>query len=147
MAAKSRRYAMAPAHIPVFLSQKPSTKNGIIRHPASLSLAWVLYTGPGVRVHVLHDESLLSLVCRCAFPPSPLPTPHSRSSCANIRQCPLVSSYFVIFQLSKIQQCWDSAKMNPLLVYYMGTPRVSTILTLLSPLSLSSDPPRLSICG
>ena len=31
---------MAPAHIPVFLSQKSSTKNGIIL-PAILFLAWI----------------------------------------------------------------------------------------------------------
>ena len=39
MAGKSRRYGMAPAQIPVSLSQKPSTKNGILL-PAILFLAW-----------------------------------------------------------------------------------------------------------
>ena len=38
VAVKSRRCGMAPAHIPVFLSQKPSTENGINR-PANLILA------------------------------------------------------------------------------------------------------------
>ncbi len=32
---------MAPANITEFLSQKPSTKNGIFRHPAILFLAWL----------------------------------------------------------------------------------------------------------
>ena len=36
---KYRRYCMAPAHFTVFLSQKPSTKNVIIR-PANVFLAW-----------------------------------------------------------------------------------------------------------
>ena len=36
----SWRHGMAPAHIPVFLSQNPSSKNGINR-PASLFLAWI----------------------------------------------------------------------------------------------------------
>ena len=39
MDGKSRRYGMARAHIMVFISQKPSTKGGIIR-PAILFLAW-----------------------------------------------------------------------------------------------------------
>ena len=41
VAVKSRRYGMAPAHIPVFLFQKSSTENGINR-PANLFLAWIL---------------------------------------------------------------------------------------------------------
>ena len=39
VAGKSRRYRMAPAHIPVFLFQKPSTKNGI-SWSAIVFLAW-----------------------------------------------------------------------------------------------------------
>ena len=47
---------MAPAHIPVFLSQKPSAENGINR-PAILFLAWLLQTQAhglftGLRHHV-----------------------------------------------------------------------------------------------
>ena len=36
---------MAPAHTTVFLSQKPSTKNGIIVHPAIRFLAWWILFG------------------------------------------------------------------------------------------------------
>ena len=39
MAVKSRRYGMAPAQISVFLTQKPSTENGINR-ATTLFLAW-----------------------------------------------------------------------------------------------------------
>ena len=41
VAGKSRRNGMAPAFAMVFLSQEPSTKNGIIR-PAIVVLAWIL---------------------------------------------------------------------------------------------------------
>ena len=44
VAGKSRRYGMTPAHIPVFLSQKRSTQNGINR-PAILFLAWTTLSG------------------------------------------------------------------------------------------------------
>ena len=40
MAGKSRRYGMAPAQVPVFLSQKPSTDDGQFR-VAGLRLAWL----------------------------------------------------------------------------------------------------------
>ena len=39
VAGKSRRYGMVPAQIPVLLTQKPSTENGINR-AATLFLAW-----------------------------------------------------------------------------------------------------------
>ena len=45
MAEQFRRYGMAPAHTPVFLSHKPSTETGILQ-PAILSLFLVWYNIP-----------------------------------------------------------------------------------------------------
>ena len=56
MAVKSRRYGMASAQIPVFLTQKPSTQNGINR-ATTLFLAYVKSVSSDVgNALVLHRE-------------------------------------------------------------------------------------------
>ena len=73
MAVKSRRYGMAPAQIPVLLTQKPSTENGIHR-ATILFLAWTCvawststHSPPGRRPHAPRGPTSQTVIARCGI--------------------------------------------------------------------------------